>query len=235
MPGGADARVGRTGRRAVRVRRPGAAGAGRSSAAGHPGGGERSAGRAVGGVRPALRPSGPAVDPAREAAAGVAAAGVLFDPLGAPADGAARVRPPVPLVRRARDRGPGVGRLDLLQEPRPPARGRGGGALPRHGAGAARGQAPAFGRPLLRRRHPDPGLGEHEELPPEGRSGRAAGRAGATTAAISTASGGATRPMPRPPTPKPGCSAKARARRPGSASWVICSWRTVRAWWSGRG
>ena len=44
-----------------------------------------------------------------------------------------------------------------------------------------------------------------------------------------------TRPMSRPPTPKPGCSAKARARRPGSASWLICSWRTVRAGWSGRG
>ena len=37
---------------------------------------------------------------AREAAAGDAVAGVLHDPLGAAVDGAARVRPPVSLVRR---------------------------------------------------------------------------------------------------------------------------------------
>ena len=43
-----------------------------------------------------------ALDPAREAAAGDAVAGVLFDPLGAAVDGAAGVRPAVPLVRRPR-------------------------------------------------------------------------------------------------------------------------------------
>ena len=62
--------------------------------------GERGAGRSGGGVFGALRPIGPAVDPAGEAAAGDAAAGVLFDPLGAAADGAAGIRPAVPLVRR---------------------------------------------------------------------------------------------------------------------------------------
>ena len=45
-----------------------------------------------------------AVDPAGEAAAGDAVAGVLFDPLGAAVDGAAGVRPAVPLVRRDRRR-----------------------------------------------------------------------------------------------------------------------------------
>ena len=39
--------------------------------------------------------------------------------------------------------------------------------------------------------------------------------AAATAAGTSTASGGATTPMPRPPTPRRGCSARARARTPG--------------------
>ena len=62
---------------------------------------ERGAGGAFERVLGALCADGPAVDPAREAAAGDAAAGVLFDPLGAAVDGAAGVRPAVPLVRRA--------------------------------------------------------------------------------------------------------------------------------------
>ncbi|MGY2932188.1 hypothetical protein ACVWZ6_001790 [Bradyrhizobium sp. GM6.1] len=41
-----------------------------------------------------------AVDPPGEAAAGDAVAGVLFDRLGAASDGAARLRPAVPLVHR---------------------------------------------------------------------------------------------------------------------------------------
>ena len=44
----------------------------------------------------------PARDPTREAFAGDAFAGFLFDPLGAAVDGAAGVRPHVPLVRRPR-------------------------------------------------------------------------------------------------------------------------------------
>ena len=43
-----------------------------------------------------------AVDPAGEAAAGDAVAGVLFGPLGRPADRAAGIRPAVPLVRQDR-------------------------------------------------------------------------------------------------------------------------------------
>ena len=45
-------------------------------------------------------PDGPSLDSAREASAGDAFADVLFDPLGAAVDGAAGVRPPVPLVCR---------------------------------------------------------------------------------------------------------------------------------------
>ena len=127
-------------------------------------------------------PDGPALDPAREAAAGDAVAGVLFDPLGAAVDGAAGVRPAVPLVRRARRRRCGLGPLDVLQEPRPAAGGRHRGQVPERGAGPAAGEAAAVARALLGRRHADRGLGVDEELPAEGRLGRAAGRraAGAT-------------------------------------------------------
>ena len=55
-------------------------------------------------LRGALCADRPAVDPAGEAASGDAVAGVLLDPLGAAADGAAGVRPAVPLVRRDRRR-----------------------------------------------------------------------------------------------------------------------------------
>jgi transposase len=46
--------------------------------------------------------------------------------------------------------------------------------------------------------------------------------AAAMTAGTSTASGDATTPMPRPPTARRGCSARAPARRPSCASWAIC-------------
>ena len=78
------------------------------------------------------------------------------------------------------------------------------------------------GRALLGRRHADPGLGEHEELPAEGRHAASRRRRGATASATSTASSGPTTRTPRPPTPRPGCSARAEARRPSSASWAMC-------------
>ena len=56
------------------------------------------------GVRFALFTDRAPFDPSGEAVAGDAVAGVLFDPLGATADGAAGVRSSVPLVRRARRR-----------------------------------------------------------------------------------------------------------------------------------
>ena len=58
----------------------------------------------------ALLAAGPAGHPAGAAAAGAAPAMLLFGSLGAAADGAAGVRPPVPLVRRARGGRSGVGR-----------------------------------------------------------------------------------------------------------------------------
>ena len=77
-------------------------------------------GRVLGDVRAA----GAALDPAGEAAAGDAVAGVLHDPLGTAVDGAAGVRPSVPLVCRHRRRRCGLGSLDVLQEPGPSAGGR---------------------------------------------------------------------------------------------------------------
>lgn len=63
---------------------------------------ERSAVGAGARVCRALFANWAAVDPAGEAAAGDAVAGVLFDPLGAASDGATGIRPAVPLVRRNR-------------------------------------------------------------------------------------------------------------------------------------
>ena len=117
-----------------------------------------------------------AVDPAGDAAAGDAAAGVLHDPLGAPADGAARVRPLVPLVRRAFGGRAGLGPFDLLEEPRPPARRRGRGEVPRRGADPAQGEAAAVDPALQRRRDADRGLGEPEVVQAQARRGRGSGR-----------------------------------------------------------
>jgi hypothetical protein len=70
----------------------------------------------LGRVLGALCAGWPSLDPAREAFAGDALAGVLFDPVGAAVDGAAGVRPSVSLVRRPRRRRRGLGPLDVLQE-----------------------------------------------------------------------------------------------------------------------
>ena len=53
-------------------------------------------------------------------------------------------------------------------------------------------------------------------------SRRRALAAGAMPSATSTASGGATTRTPRPPIRRPGCSARAAARRRSSATWAIC-------------
>jgi len=59
-----------------------------------------------------------AFDPAGKAAAGNAAAGLLYDPLGASFDGAAGVRLSVPLICWDRHRRRGVGPFGVLEEPR---------------------------------------------------------------------------------------------------------------------
>ena len=139
---------------------------------------ERGTGGAVGRVLGALFADRPALDPAREAFASDAVAGVLFDPLGAAVDGAIGVRPPVPLVRRHRRRRRGLGPLDVFQEPRSPAGGRHRREALGRGAGAAAGEAAAQHGSLLGRRHAGRGLGVDEELSAEGRLGRTADAGG---------------------------------------------------------
>ena len=81
-----------------------------------------------------------------------------------------------------------------------------------------RGARASVGRALLGRRHADRGLGVDEELPAEGRLGASRRRRAATASAISTARSAATRRTPRPPTPRPSCTARAKARKPSCAS-----------------
>src|SRR6478609_8158814 len=104
-----DARAGSTDGRAVQLRElrgPGAAGA---SVAVDLAGGRCRADSAVGRFPAALCAERAAVDPAGEAAALFALAGILLGSLGAPAHGAAGLQSLVPLVRRAGRRRPGVG------------------------------------------------------------------------------------------------------------------------------
>jgi Transposase domain (DUF772) len=68
-----------------------------------------------------------------------------------------------------------LGRFDFLEEPRPAARGRCGGSLPRRHRCASKSAAAGLDRAFLRRRHADRGLGVDEELQAEDR-GRGAAR-----------------------------------------------------------
>ena len=147
-------------------------------------------------------------------------AGVLFDPLGAAADGAAGIRPSVPLVRRHRRRRCGLGPFGVLEEPRPAAGRRHRREVPGGGAGAAQGEAASVERSLLGRWHADRGLGVDEERQAEGRSGRAAGRGrrAQRRSRLPRREAVATRRMPRPPIPTPGSTARAKARRRSCAS-----------------
>ena len=89
------------------------------------------------------------------------------------------------------DRRSRVGSLDLLQEPRPLARGRRRRPVPGRTLGPAAGQASPVEPALQRRRHADPGLGQHEELPAKGRRWRAAEPRTEPRVCASTASAGA--------------------------------------------
>ena len=79
----------------------------------------RGADRAGARILCALCADWAAVDAAGEAAPSDAVAGVLFDPVGTAADGAAGLRSPIPLVRRNRGRCCRVGPFGVLKEPRP--------------------------------------------------------------------------------------------------------------------
>ena len=171
------------------------------------------------GFRAALRGHGAAVDRAGAAAAGLAAAGVLLGALRAAADGADRLQPAVPLVRRARHRRCRLGPFDVLEEPRPAAgRGR-GGEVPGGGAAPPQGQALPVGRSLLGGRHAGRGLGQLEELPCQGRLGRAAGARTQRRARFPRRKAHQRHARERPPTPRPSSIAKATASRPSSTSW----------------
>ena len=162
-----------------------------------------------------------AVDPAGEAAAGDAAAGFLLDPLGAAVDGAAGVRPVVSLVRRPR-------RSTIRSGTTRPSRRTATGCWTARSPPsfwprccAAAGEAAVQHGSLLGRRHADRGLGVDEELQAEGRLGRVrrtAQAAGATAKPTSMARSARTRPTPRRPIPTRGFTARARARKPSSAS-----------------
>ena len=148
---------------------------------------------------------GPAVDPAGEVAAGDAAAGVLFDPLGTPADGAAGVRPSVPLVR-------GSGRSTIRSGITRSSRRTGTGCL--EGEIAAKFLAAVLAQPhvkrllstrsLLGRRHADRGLGLDEELQAQGRerTSRRPRRRAQRKRSTSRARSARTRPTPRPTDPE---------------------------------
>ena len=141
---------------------------------------------------------------------------LLLGALGAAADGAAGVRPAVPLVRRARGGRSGVGREHLLQEPRPAAGGRGGAALPGGAAGAAGGAAVAVERALLGGRHAAAGLGQPEELPPQGRRRTSRPGRGATASATSRAR--SARNATHASDHRPGCAALPQGQRPAGGA-----------------
>src|ERR1700732_5048372 len=89
------------------------------------------------------------LEPPQAVTTGNASSGVLLDPLRAAVDGAARLRPVFPLVRRARHRRCCLGSLDLLQKPRPTPRWRCRRRLFVRCAGAAQGEAALVDRTLL--------------------------------------------------------------------------------------
>src|SRR5262245_8708000 len=87
-------------RRDVQLHSPGATRAGGSPAAADPGDGGRGAAGAVGRVRSTLSQDWAPIDPAREAAAGIAAAAAVLGAERTAADGAVGLQPALPLVRR---------------------------------------------------------------------------------------------------------------------------------------
>ena len=208
----------------VQLSRPGEAHPAGPSAAGDPRDRQRDAGDALARIRRALRVGRAGLDPAGAAFARVAVAGVLLDPLGAPAGRADRVRHAVPLVRGPWRRRPGVGRHDVHQEPRPAAGRRRGGQVPGRRAGPPPRQGAALDRALLGRRHAAGAWASAKSFRPKGGardgSGPPDAGMGATASKTSAAGGAPTTRTRRPPTRTRGFTARAGARRQGSASWA---------------
>ena len=107
-------------------------------------------------------------------------------------------------------------------EPRPAAGGGRGARVPGGAAGADGGQAAAVERALLGRWHADRGLGVDEELPAEGRLGRAAGAGAQRRARFPQ---GKAHERDARLDHRPGGAALSQGRRParaGCASWATC-------------
>src|SRR6266403_5264151 len=104
-----------------------------------------------------------------------AVASLLLGAFGAAVDGAAWLQSAVSVVCRAVTGCRGVERDGVDQEPG--AADRRGHRQQIHGGGTepGAGQGAAVGRSFLGGRHPDRGVGQHEELSPEGWQRRAAG------------------------------------------------------------
>ncbi len=118
----ASRRFGRKVGDAVRLCGSGEPDPGETFAAKDPGDRERSPGRARRQLRRASFRDRSPFDPARAPPADYTAADLLLVAIGAAPGAAARFRPVVPMVRRAGHRRSGLGRPELLEEPRSPAR-----------------------------------------------------------------------------------------------------------------
>ena len=78
------------------------------------------------------------------------------------------------------------------------------------------------GRAFLGRRHADPGLGvSMKSFRPKDGSGEPPAPGPQRRARLPRRAADQRHATPRPPTPRPGCSARAKARRPSSASWAM--------------
>src|SRR5262249_1874357 len=136
--------------------------------------------RALAGVRPPVLEGRPALDSTGAAAADVVAAGPLYDPQRATADGATRLQSALPLVCWLEYGRLDLGRDDLHQESPTPARRRHRAGVLCAGGGPGARAALVVGGTLHRRRDTAGGVGRAEELSSAGeRPGRpAAGRSG---------------------------------------------------------
>src|ERR1700730_18669510 len=111
---------------------------------------------------------GTPVDPAGAIAECLAAASLLWDPLGTAADGTARLQPSVSLVRRACPRRSCVERDDLHQEPRTAAARRRVSEVHDEASAPLASEATLVGRTFLGRWNPDRSLGLAEEFSGQG-------------------------------------------------------------------
>lgn len=219
-----DARDGRTIGQAVFLSGSGATGAGTASATGDPWAGERGAGRHRAGPGGGVFADRAAVDRTGTAVAGFAFAAFPRHPLGAADDGTARLRPVIPLVRRARHRYDAVWDASTFSKNRERLL---------DGEIAARFLSAILARPQVKRllstEHfsVDGTLIEAwcsmKSFRPKDEAGADAppptARVVATTRSTSAAPSAAMTPMPRPPIRTRACIARAPVRGRSCATW----------------